>query len=104
MFLFGNHLQQDTARNVGVVFLVDDYEVYSFDDQAPYIRQRYIPALNGVVESSVWIFLNHSRIAHGAPRSCLAERATGGCRYVPDTNDLSVDITKDNAMQREGKS
>jgi hypothetical protein len=66
MFLFGNHLQQDAARNVGVIFLVDDNEVYSLDDQASYIRQRYIPALDRVVEPAVWVLFNHSRIAHGS--------------------------------------
>ena len=39
MFLFGNHLQQNAARNVGIVFLVDDDEIDPLDYQAPHIGQ-----------------------------------------------------------------
>src|SRR5882757_2478757 len=84
MLLFGDHLQQDAARNVGAVFLVDDDEIDSLDDQASHIRQRYIPALDGVVQSTVWILLNHSRIAHGAARSWVVDagpKNAGTCRY-----------------------
>ncbi len=35
MLLFGDDLQQNAARNVGAVLLVDDDEFDSLDDQAP---------------------------------------------------------------------
>ena len=106
VFLFGNHLQQDATSDVGVIFLVDDYLINSVDHQASYIRQRYIPALDRVVEAAVRIFLNHSRIAHGAPRSCLTgalPKDAGTCP-MPTVNIPSLNETKDSATQREGKS
>src|SRR6266403_4405330 len=74
MLLLGNHLQQDTARNVRVVLLVDDDELDPFDDQPPDIDQRYIPAFNRVIESTIRVFFYHSRFAHRAPRSCWPTR------------------------------
>ena len=82
MFLFGDHLQQDAARDVGVVLLVDDDEIDPFDDQASDVRQRDVPAFDGVVQPAVGVLFDHSRIAHGAPRSCLADaqpKDAGAC-------------------------
>src|SRR6185437_3000881 len=49
MFLLGYDLEQYAARNVGIVFLVDDDEFNPLDHQAPDIRQRDVPALHRVI-------------------------------------------------------
>jgi hypothetical protein len=74
MFLLRNHLQQDTARNVGIVFLVDDDELDPFDDQSPDIGQSDVSAFDRVIESTIRVFFYHSRFAHRAPRSCWPTR------------------------------
>src|ERR1700732_5069701 len=100
MLLFGNDLQQNTARNVGAVFLVDDDEFYPLEDQAPDISQSDVAAFDGVIESSIRIFLNHSRFAHGAPRSCwpTPPEDAGSCQ---STFDQILDLRlKNSAMRR----
>src|SRR5712671_6498878 len=105
MLLFGNHLQQDAARDVGAVLLVDDDEINSLDDQAPHIRQRYITALDSVVQPTVWVLLNHSRFAHWGCSLVGGRRGTEECRYVPIPMIFipSIISTEDSATQREGK-
>jgi hypothetical protein len=74
MFLFRYDLQQDAARDVGVIFLVDDHEVEVLDHESSDIRQRDISTFHGVVETAIRIFLNHSRITHVDPRLCSVYR------------------------------
>jgi hypothetical protein len=42
-------LQQNAARDVGIVFLVDDDEFDPLDHQAPDVRQRDVPAFDRVI-------------------------------------------------------
>jgi hypothetical protein len=57
-------LQQDAARNVGIVFLVDDYELDPLHDQAPDIGQCYVTAFHRVIQAAIRVFFYHSRFAH----------------------------------------
>ena len=49
MFLLGDHLQQDAARDVVLRLLVDDDEVDALEYQGPDIVERDVFALNRVV-------------------------------------------------------
>jgi len=57
VLLFSNDLQQDTARNVGAVLLVDDDEFYPLEDQAPDVSQRDIAAFDRVKSRRFGYFL-----------------------------------------------
>jgi hypothetical protein len=74
MLLFRDHLQQNAARDLDVGFLVDYDEIDFLDDQALDLGQRDVTALHRVIKTTIRVFLDHSRFAHVAPRSCWPAR------------------------------
>ena len=65
--------------------------------------KRDVPAFDGIVEATIRIFFNHSRIAHGAPRSC-GRRGAGRCRFVPDYHDQSLVTASQRIAQCSAKA
>jgi hypothetical protein len=67
-FLLEDYLQQDTARDFGFAFLVDNNERNFLKHQLAYLLQRDVLAFFSVVQSSVRILLDYSGLflfAHG---------------------------------------
>jgi hypothetical protein len=92
MFLLGDDLQQNAARNVCIVFLVDDDELDPLNDQTSHIRQCDVPAFDGVVESTIRIFFYHSRFAHMAPSLVLADAPPENAGSCLTTRDQSLGL------------
>src|SRR5205085_9693028 len=65
VFLLGDDLQQDRARDVPLGLLVDDHEVDALDHQAADVREGDVPAFDRVVQPPVRILLNSARFTHG---------------------------------------
>src|SRR2546429_5824009 len=65
VFLLGDDLQQDRARDVSLSLLVDDHEVDALDHQAADVREGDVAAFDRVIQPPVRILLNSARFAHG---------------------------------------
>jgi len=57
VFLLGDHLQQDRARDVPLSLLVDDHEVDALDHQPADVREGDVPAFDRVVQRLFGYFL-----------------------------------------------
>jgi hypothetical protein len=83
LLLLGHDLQQDAIRDVLVIFLIDDRKFDSVDYELTDVGDRYVPALSGIVQPSVWIFPDFPQMSHHISVSRMKRH----CRYARKNTD-----------------
>ena len=64
LFLIGDDLQQDQARDVLVGLVFDHSHLFTRDDHAADVVQRDMPALRCIVEAAIGVLLDQAWFAH----------------------------------------
>src|SRR5262245_55314116 len=74
MLLLSDDLEQDRTGDVFLALFVDHDEIDFFHHEATDVRERDVPTLNRVVETTIRVLLDDSRLAHGCSSWQLGAR------------------------------